>query len=88
MVNDNHLFSVTCWNVLWRMVRNIKYVMTEENFIILTLRKETEKVTHRLIRFMAVKPATDVLIKQSAYINMMLKKTEKNKIMKINEKWE
>ena len=62
--------------------------MTEENFIILTLRKETEKVTHRLIRFMAVKPTTDVLIKQSAYINMMLKKTEKNKIMKINEKWE
>ena len=45
-------------------MRNIKYVMTEENFIILTLRKETEKVTHRLIRFMAVKPATDVLIKQ------------------------
>lgn len=69
-------------------MRNIKYVMTEENFIILTLRKETEKVTHRLIRFMAVKPTTDVLIKQSAYINMMLKKTEKNKIMKINEKWE
>lgn len=45
-------------------MRNIKYVMTEENFIILTLRKETEKVKHRLIRFMAVKPATDVLIKQ------------------------
>ena len=50
--------------------------MTEENFIILTLRKETGKVTHRLIKFMAVKTVAGVLIKQNAYINMMLKKTE------------